>query len=52
MPNDTSKHRAKNRRVEIIVLKFSVKEALTQSIEQLNKNYESVEGQITDVKKE
>ena len=52
MQNDTSKHRAKNRRVEIIVLKFSVKEALTQSIEQLNKNYESVEGQITDVKKE
>jgi len=52
MPNDTSKHRAKNRQVETIVLKSSVKAELTQSIEQLNENYESVEGKITDAQKE
>ena len=52
MPNDTSKNRAKNRRVEIIVLKSQVKEALIRSIEQLNKDYESVEGKITDVKRQ
>lgn len=52
MPNDTSTNRAKNRRVEIIVLKSAVKESLTQSIDQLNKDYESVEGQITDVEKQ
>jgi len=52
MPNDTSTNRAKNRRVEIIVLKSAVKESSTQSIEQLNKDYESVDGQITDVEKQ
>lgn len=52
MPNDTSKNRAKNRRVEIIVLKSEVQEALTRSIEQLNKDYESVEGEIKDVKRQ
>jgi len=49
--NDTSENRAKNRRVEIIVLKSSVQEELTQSIDRLNQDYESVEGQITDVEK-
>ena len=48
----TSTNRAKNRRVEIIVLKSKVKESLAQSIDQLNKDYESVEGQITDVEKQ
>ena len=52
MPNDTSTNRAKNRRVEIIVLKSKVKESLAQSIDQLNKDYESVDGQITDVEKQ
>jgi len=52
MPNDTSKNRAKNRRVEIIVLKSAVKAELTRSIEQLNKDYDSVEGRITDVERQ
>lgn len=49
MPNDTSEHRAKNRRVEIIVLKAAFEEELTQSISDLNKAYEGVEGQIEDM---
>ncbi len=48
MPNDTAENRARNRRVEIIVLKSSFKEELTRSIEQLNKSNEAVEGQITE----
>lgn len=51
MPNDTSENRARNRRVEIIVLKSPVKDELTRSIEQLNQDYESVEGKITDVER-
>jgi len=52
VPNDTSENRAKNRRVEIIVLKSTVRDELTRSIDQLNQDYESVEGRITDVQRE
>ncbi len=52
VPNDTSKNRAKNRRVEIIVLKSAMREGLTRSIDQLNQDYESVEGEITDFRRE
>lgn len=51
-PNDTSRNRAKNRRVEIIVLKSAVKDEMTRSIEQLNQDYDSIEGEITDVKRQ
>ncbi len=52
MPNDTSENRAKNRRVEIIVLKSAIKEELTRSINKLNQDYEELEGQITDVERQ
>ena len=49
MPNDTAENRAKNRRVEIIVLRSPKKEALTRSINQLNMDYDAIEGKITDI---
>jgi chemotaxis protein MotB len=45
--NDTAANRAKNRRVEIIVLKSTVIEDVTKSIDTLNREYESVDGEIT-----
>ncbi len=47
--NDTHDNRARNRRVEIIVLKSSSKQEVTESIEQLNRENESVEGTVTSV---
>jgi chemotaxis protein MotB len=49
MPNDTPENRAKNRRVEIIVLKSPVGEALTKSIEDLQLQNEAVESEITPI---
>jgi chemotaxis protein MotB len=45
--NDTSENRARNRRVEIIVLKSTSQEEVTDSIERLNKDYVSVDGEVT-----
>lgn len=47
VPNDTSLNRAKNRRVEIIVLKSPVKAELTKSIDELMEEHESVDSEIT-----
>ncbi len=47
MTNDTAENRARNRRVEIIVLKSTSKKDVTDSIERLNKEYESVDGEVT-----
>lgn len=49
-PNDTSLNRAKNRRVEIIVLKSPVKDEVTQSIDTLNREHEEIESEITILK--
>ncbi len=49
-PNDTSENRAKNRRVEIIVLKSPVKDDITESINQLNEEHEEVDSEITILK--
>jgi chemotaxis protein MotB len=46
-PNDTAINRAKNRRVEIIVLKSPVEQTLTESIESLSYDNDSVESEIT-----
>lgn len=45
--NDTATNRAKNRRVEIIVLKSTVIDDVTKSIDTLNREYESVDGEVT-----
>jgi chemotaxis protein MotB len=47
MPNDSSENRARNRRVEIIILKASILDDVTKSIESLNKEYDAVEGEVT-----
>jgi chemotaxis protein MotB len=47
VPNDTSENRARNRRVEIIVLKSPVEEGVNESIEQLNSEQDGVESEIT-----
>ena len=47
MPNDTSENRARNRRVEIIVLKSTSQQDVTDSIERLNTDYDSVDGEVT-----
>ena len=47
MPNDSSENRARNRRVEIIILKSSILDDVTKSIESLNKEYDAVEGEVT-----
>lgn len=49
VPNDTPEDRAQNRRVEIIVLKSPVKEELSQSIDELKEEHESVESEITPI---
>jgi len=49
VPNDTAANRAKNRRVEIVVLKSPVLDEITESIEELNTQNESVQGEITTV---
>ncbi len=51
VPNDTSENRAKNRRVEIIVLKSPLTEEMSKSIKQLNTGNRAVESQITPIKK-
>jgi chemotaxis protein MotB len=48
-PNDTAANRAKNRRVEIVVLKSPVIDDVTESIEELNAQTQSVQGEITTV---
>ncbi|RKZ96670.1 MAG: type VI secretion system protein TssL [Gammaproteobacteria bacterium] len=45
--NDTAANRAKNRRVEIIVLKSTIIEDVTKSIDTLSQEYESVDREIT-----
>jgi chemotaxis protein MotB len=47
MTNDTVENRARNRRVEIIVLKSTSQQDVTDSIGRLNKDYESVDGEVT-----
>ncbi len=47
MPNDSAENRARNRRVEIIILKASILDGVTKSIESLNKEYDGVEGAVT-----
>ena len=47
VPNDTALNRAKNRRVEIIVLKSPVEAELTRSIDELMEEHESVDSEIT-----
>jgi len=48
-PNDTPINRSRNRRVEIIVLKSTVQDGVTKLIEQLNTQYDAVEGVVTPV---
>lgn len=50
VPNDTAANRAKNRRVEIIVLKSPVEEELTRSIDELMQEHESVDSEITPIR--
>ncbi len=50
--NDTSANRAKNRRVEIIILKSTEKKEVTDSIRRLNLESESIESTITPVDNE
>jgi chemotaxis protein MotB len=45
--NDTAEDRAKNRRVEIIILKTSILDGVTKSIESLNEEFDAVEGEVT-----
>lgn len=47
MPNDTAENRSRNRRVEIIILKSSILDGVTKSIESLNKEYDAIEGEVT-----
>jgi len=47
MTNDTVENKARNRRVEIIVLKSTSKQDVTDSIERLNRDYDSVDGEVT-----
>lgn len=45
--NDTAENRARNRRVEIIILKTSIIDEVTKSIDALNKEYDVIEGEVT-----
>jgi len=47
VPNDTSDDRARNRRVEIIVLKSPVVDEVTKSVDEISSEHESVDGEIT-----
>jgi chemotaxis protein MotB len=49
VPNDTEANRAKNRRVEIIVLKSGDEQGLTRSIDELMEQHESVDSEVTTV---
>jgi chemotaxis protein MotB len=48
-PNDTKENRAKNRRVEIIVLKSPIELDLSESIEELSNYTDSVDSEITEI---
>jgi chemotaxis protein MotB len=50
VPNDNAKNRAKNRRVEIIVLKSPVADELNRSIDELEAEHESVDSEITVIR--
>jgi len=52
IPNDTTENRARNRRVEIIILKSTERADVTESIRKLNTESESVEGTVTPVDNE
>jgi chemotaxis protein MotB len=47
VPNDTSENRARNRRVEVIVLKSPVVEEVTKSVDEISSEHDSVDGEIT-----
>ncbi|MBL4761825.1 MAG: type VI secretion system protein TssL [Methylophaga sp.] len=47
VPNDSTQNRAKNRRVEIIVLKSELGEGVIKSIENLNTQYDAIEGEVS-----
>lgn len=47
VPNDSAANRAKNRRVEIIVLKSPVEDELVRSIEELKHEHDAVDSVIT-----
>lgn len=47
VPNDSGDGRARNRRVEIIVLKSPVMDDVTKSIDDISAEHESIEGEIT-----
>lgn len=49
VPNDTSANRAKNRRVEIIVLKSPVEDELVKSIDELMQEHDSVDSEIRPI---
>lgn len=49
VPNDSPTNRAKNRRVEIIVLKSPVEDELTRSIDELMQEHESVDSVVTPI---
>jgi chemotaxis protein MotB len=46
-PNDTAENRARNRRVEIIVLKSSIIDEVNKSIDDISNEYDSIEREIT-----
>jgi len=48
-PNDSPTSRAKNRRVEIIVLKSPIEAELTRSIDELMQEHESVDSVVTPI---
>ncbi|PHS26568.1 MAG: type VI secretion system protein TssL [Methylophaga sp.] len=45
--NDTAENRAKNRRVEIIIVKAPILDGVTKSIKALNEKFNAVEGEVT-----
>jgi chemotaxis protein MotB len=47
VPNDSPANRAKNRRVEIIVLKSPVEDELVRSIDELKREHDAVDSVIT-----
>ena len=47
VPNDSAANRAKNRRVEIIVLKSPVEDELVRSIDELKREHDAVDSVIT-----
>lgn len=49
VPNNTPENRAKNRRVEIIVLKSPVEDELVRSIDELMQEHDSVDSEISPI---